>query len=73
MVFKFDNVPWGLKTIWYFSELPDSLANVYSMANKKKFDTIVIPFFPAKAQRAGTINDFIEQGFIKSGTRVGYK
>lgn len=46
MVYKFDGVPWGLKTVWFFSELADHVSLVMQIVNKKKFDAAILPFFP---------------------------
>lgn len=51
MVYKFEAVPWGLKTIWYFYDLKDTVPQVLSIINKKKFDALIIPIFPSNIIR----------------------
>lgn len=51
MVYKFEAVPWGLKTVWYFYDLKDSVPQVLSIINKKKFDALIMPIFPSTIVR----------------------
>ncbi|CAD8212367.1 unnamed protein product [Paramecium octaurelia] len=70
MVYKFEAVPWGLKTVWYFQELKDSVPQILTIVNKKKFDAIIMPIFPANIEREGNINDFIKHSYLKSELEV---
>jgi len=70
MVYKFEGVPWGLKTVWYFNELKDSVPQILSILLKKKFDALIMPIFPKNVNRLGDITDFIKYSYLKSELEV---
>ena len=46
MVYKFDCVPWVLRTGLSFEKLQDVLPTTFAKVTSRKFDIMVLPIFP---------------------------
>lgn len=55
MVYKCDKVPWSLYVGWALSNLSEEVNFHAKQITKKKFDFLMLPFFPPITQRNGDI------------------
>jgi hypothetical protein len=46
MVYKSDQVPWSLYVGWAFTNLSEEINLQASRVIKKRFDFMILPFFP---------------------------